>query len=404
MPAAIRLRLVIMMFVEYAIPGATLPVLSYYLMSRLGFSSFEASLVMAMSPLSAFIALPLATYIGDRYLTAERLLAVCHLIAAGFMAALVLVERFPTFVFVYFGYGLCFVPTMALTNTVAFHHARDARRDFGQVRLWGTVGWVAVAWIFGYLWLGTGEHRSERLFHALVLSAACSLFLGLYALTLPRSSVNPSKEATFIPKAAIRLFMRPSLMLLGILTIVTTLTHQFYYFGMGPFLSDIGFKDHHIMPSMSLGQVTEIACIGLVGLLLGRLGLKAVLVLSVAANMFRFAVFALGGPPSLILVGLSMHGLCYAFFYTSGFIYVNENAGPRTRAGAQQLYHLLMGGVGTLAGFITAGLTGRLLTDTTTGIIAYQAFWMVPFGLSVAVLLGLLLFFREDPANTASAE
>lgn len=393
-----------MMFLEYAIPGATLPVLSYYLMSRLGFTSMQASIVMAMGPLSAFIALPLATYIGDRYLTAERLLALCHILAAIFMASLVFVDRFAVFVVVYFCYGLAFVPTMALTNTVAFHHARDARRDFGRVRLWGTIGWVAVAWVFGYLWLGSGEHRSERLFHALVLSSMASFTLAVYALTLPRSSVNPSKDATFIPKDALRLFLRPSLMLLGILTVLTTLTHQFLYFGMGPYLSDIGFADNQIMPSMSLGQITEIVFIGTVGAILVRVGFKTVLMLSMLANMFRFAVFALGGPPWLILVGLSMHGICYAFFFTAVFIYVNDHAGPKTRAGAQQLFHLLMGGFGTLAGFLTAGLAGRLFADSTTGAVAYGAFWLVPFAVSALILAAIAFFWREEPANTATAK
>ena len=393
-----------MMFLQYAMPGATLPVLSYYLMSRLAFSSFEASLVMAMSPLSAFIALPFATYIGDRYLTAERLLALCHLVAAVFMGMLVFVTSFPVFVGLYFCYGLAFVPTMALTNTVAFHHARDARRDFGRVRMWGTIGWVVVAWVFGYLWLGAGAHRSERLYHALVLSATGSLAMAGYALTLPRSSVDPSKDATFIPKAAIKLFLKPSLLVLGVLIILTTLTHQFYYFGMGPFLSEIGFRDNQIMPSMSLGQMTEIAFIGTVGAMLARFGFKAILITSILANMFRFAVFSLGGPTSLILLGLSMHGICYAYFYTSGFIYVNEHAEPKARAGAQQLFHLLMGGFGTLTGFLTAGITGRLLADPSTGTIAYHQFWLVPLGLSALILVVLVFFWREEPVNTATTE
>ena len=397
-----RIRLIFMMFLEYALPGATLPVLSYYLMSRLEFTSFQASLIMAMSPLSAFIALPLATYVGDRYLTAERLLAVCHVVAAVFMGVLVFTTSFTGFVVLYFCYSLAFVPTMALTNTVAFHHVPNSRRDFGGIRMWGTIGWVVVAWAFGYLWLGSGEGRSEHLYHALVLSSVGSLVLGVYALTLPRSSVNPSKEATFIPKRALRLFLKPSLMLLGALTILNTLTHQFYYFGMGPYLSDIGFKDAHIMPSMSLGQTTEIVFIGFVGPMLARFGFKPILILSILANIFRFSAFAVGGPAWLTLLGLSMHGICYAYFFTSGFIYVNEHADPRARAGAQQIYHLLMGGFGTLSGFLTAGLTAKLFTDPATGTIAYGAYWMVPLAISVIILAAIAFFWREEAAHSAS--
>lgn len=403
MPAATRLRLIVMMFLEYAIPGATLPVLSYYLMSRLHYTSFQASLVMAMVPLSTFIGMPLATYIGDRYLTAERLLALCHLFAAICMGMLVFVERFPAFTALYFAYGLAFVPTMALTNTVTFHHTEDPRRDFGRVRLWGTIGWVAVAWIFGYLWLGTGEHRSERLYHALVLSAAASFVLALYALTLPRSSVDPSKDATFIPKAALRLLLRPSMLILGVLTILNTLTHQFYYFGMGPFLSASGFADNTIMPAMSLGQITEVVFIGTVGIMLARFGFKTVLILSILANMFRFAVFAVGGPPWLLLIGLSMHGLCYAFFFTAAFIYVNEHADTKTRAGAQQLFHLLMGGFGTLLGFLCAGVTGRIFANPDTGAIEYGPFWIAPLAIASLILFAMAFSWREQPANSATA-
>jgi nucleoside transporter len=403
-PAALRLRLMFMMFLQYALPGAILPVFSYYLMSRLHFSSSQASLIMSMAPLSAFVALPVAAYIGDRYLSAERLLALCHLVGGLFMGALVVTKSFWPFLLLYLCYGMAFMPTFALTNTIAFHHARQPRRDFGGIRMWGTIGWVAIAWGFGFLWLGTGDGRSERLHHALILSAAGSLLFAAYALTLPRSSVDPDKQATFIPKRAIRLFLRPSLFLLGLFTILTTLTHQFYYFGMSPFLSGLGFKDAYLMPSMSLGQMTEILFMGLVGPMLARFGYKPMLILSVLANIFRFVVFALGGPAPLILLGLSMHGICYAFFFTTAFIYVNDHADPRTRAGAQQLFSLLVAGLGTLTGFLAAGITGQMLTDPATGHIAYRGFWAVPVVISILVLAGIAWGWKEEKVGETCVE
>ena len=396
MTRSLKTRLSAMMFLEYAVPGATLPILSLYLKNFLHFEPYQVGLVMAMPAVAATVAPLVASHVADRYMSAERMLVLCHVCSAAVMLVLSRLSTFPAFLSVYFVYGLCFTPTFGLTNAVALHHTPDARREFGGIRMWGTIGWVVVAWAFGYGWLSGAGEGVSRIPDALLLSAAGSVVLAAYALTFTpaQHGAADSKPASYLD--VLRVFARPSLVLLTITTFLNSICHQFYYFGMSPYMSQNGFADKHIMPVMSIGQMTEVLLLGLLGWCLVRLGMKRAMIIAVLAQSLRYTIFAIGGSHVLIAAGISLHGICYAFYFTTAYLYLDQHSTRETRAGAQQVLTVMIAGFGTLAGFVLAGYTAQFFTIGESGLIDYQKFWLVPVVLSLAIALSLALGFREE--------
>lgn len=401
MSRSLKFRLSLMMFLEYFVPGATVPIMSLYLKNHLHFEPYQVGEILAMPALAGFFAPFIMSHIADRYVSSERLLGLCHLLAAGVMMLLSTQGSFRPFLMLFFVYGLVFTPTFGLTNAVAFHHVPDAKRDFGGIRMWGTAGWVVVAWVFGFFWL-RGGGPGGRLPHALYVSALTSCALAMYSLTLPRSYVQAGDRSTLMYWKALKVFVQPGLALLCVLTFVNSMVHQFYYFGMSPFLSQSGYPNSYIMPAMSVGQISEVIVLGLLGVCLARLGIKKAMVIGALAQAARYVAFAVGGPAALILAGIGAHGLCYAFFFTGGYIYVDQHSTPETRAGAQQLFTIMISGCGVLAGSLASGYTGQYFTAPGASIINYHHFWLVPAALGLAVAVVLAMLFKEKrPAPAA---
>ncbi len=392
-----------MMFLEYMVPGATVPILSLYLKGYLEFESYQAGIIMAMPALAAIIAPLIASNIADRYISAERLLALCHIACGIFMGALIPVRTFPVFVVVYTLYGICFAPTLGLTNAVALHHIKDARRNFTGIRMWGTAGWVAVGWLFGYFWMRGGA-PGERLPHALPVSVLASLLLAAYALTF-----KPAPHEAGVPRKipylqAMRLFMRRDMLLLCVLTFLNSACHQFYYFGMSPHLSQTGFPTVYIMPGMSIGQASEVAVLGVMGWFLARISIKTTMLIGAVAQFFRMLLFAFAPNHAAIIAGIALHGFCFAFFFISAYLYVESHSSRANRAAAQQVLTIMVAGVGTLAGFLSAGYTAQWLTDPLTGLVNYQKFWLVPSVLCAVVTCWLAVGFHERPTEVSDTD
>ena len=400
MPRALKSRFAFMMLLEYVVPGAYLPILSLYLKDHLHFQPHEVGKVLAMPALAAIVAPFVTSHIADRFISAERLLGLCHTLAGLVMISLAYQTRFPVFLGLFFVYGLLFTPTFGLTNTVVLHHVADARRDFGGIRMWGTVGWVIVAWTFGLLWLhGDG---GSRLHHALILSALASFALGMYAFTLPRAQVHEDKPKTLAYWKAAKVFLQPGLVLLCIMTLINSMTHVFFYYGMSPFLRQAGFADNHIMPTMSIGQVSEVITLALLGGVLARLGTKRVLIIGALAQALRHLFFAFGTSTVPIVIGIGLHGLCYAFWFTAAYLYVDHHSTAKTRAGAQQLFTIIISGAGNGAGHILAGYTAQHFAAPETGLIDFRRFWLVPLVSGLFVTVVTALFFRANGPESSN--
>jgi nucleoside transporter len=391
-------RLSAMMFIQYAIPACVAPILSLYLMNNLGFSPNQAGQIIAVLAIGAILAPFVATYIADRFISARIMLALCHALAGIVIGVFSVSRSFWAVYVLYFMYGLLFLPTHGLSNTVVLHRVRDVKRDFGGIRMWGTAGWVFIAWTFGLFWL-KGAPPGEpdpRLVDALRLCALLHFALAVYCLFLPKEKDTLHAPRSIIPWEAFRVFTRPSVIVLCIATLFTSTIHQHYYFGMGPFLKSIGTRENLIMPLMSIGQATEVLMLWLLGRAMTRLGTKRVLLLALCGQMLRFTVFGFGGPFPLVVAVITMHGICYAFFFTASYIYIDEHSSREARAGAQQLYTILIMGFGYFMGHTTAGKLGEWFLDPATGVIDFHKYWAVPATGAVLIGLFLLAAFRAE--------
>lgn len=386
-----------MMFLQYVVPGATVPILSLYLKDHLGFAPYQAGIIMAMPAIAAIIAPLLASRIADRWISAENMLALCHGAAGVLMLLLFRVHTFPAFLLLYFAHGVCFTPTFGLTNAVALHHITDAKRDFGGIRMWGTVGWVVVAWMFGYFWM-RGAAPGLRLPHALPVSGMASLGLALFTCTLSKGRSVHSEAAPPRYRDVLSLFLRPEMLLLCLLTFLNSACHQFYYFGMSPFLNQTGFPSRFIMPGMSLGQASEVVVLGVMGWCLLHMSMKNTMLIGVLAQGIRMVIFAFASNHGVVLAGISLHGFCFAFFFITAYLYVESHSTPETRAGTQQVFTVMISGAGTLVGFLGSGWTAQFLTNPATGLVNYRTFWMVPAVMCAIIASGLALGFKEKKA------
>ncbi len=397
---SIKIRLAVMMFMQFFIIGATMPIMSLYLKGQLGFSGVQAGLVLSMYAISAFIAPLVGAFIADRFMTAERMLSMCHFFAGCFMLVLSYQHSFGAVLAVYLFYVLSIGSTTALTNAVAFHHTPEAKSNFGGVRVWGTIGWVVVAW-FAFFWLGgTGDGKEvSRLPDMLKLSAISSFVFSAYALTLPRSFALTHKPKSVIPVESFRVLIQPKILLVGGLAFLLAVCNKYYYFGMGPFLTQLGVSERAIMPFMSIGQTAEIFAMFALGMFLRRYGFKAVMTAGIIAQSWRFVAFAFFGSPAVLASGIVCHGINFAFFMTAALIFVDGRCDKASRTGVHQLIAILNGGLGSIVGNMLAGKAADHFTDVS-GMINFKAYWSIPLVITIVCLVIALVFVPRDHIKT----
>jgi MFS transporter, NHS family, xanthosine permease len=399
---AIKTRLSTMMFLQYFASGATWPIMSLYLTNQLHFSGAQAGMVLAMSCVAAVISPWVGACVADRVISAERLLAFCHFVAATLMLALSTQTEFTSVLVLYLGYTLMTGPTVALTNAITFHNAPGGNKDFGNIRMWGTIGWIVVAWAFSFLWLrhAGGGVLQDRLPDALKLSAISSAVLGLYTLTLPKAGRRIEGPVRLFPHESLRVFVRPQILWIAAASLLIGIVDRYHYFGMAPYLRHLGFSDASIMPSMSVGQMVEAPAMAILGWMLARLGIKFTLILGIGAEIWRFLAFAWGGSIAIVFSGIFCHGLAYAFFFTAVYTYIDGHCDKTSRTGLHQIFSIITSGVGSLAANLLAGACMDHFVPAG-GEARYVWFWLVPAGLSMAGLAVICLAFKDKAVSQA---
>lgn len=390
------IRLSTMMFLQLFISGCTMPIFSLYMKDYLHFSGSQIGIIMAMSALPALLSPVIGAFIADRLISAERLLIICNLAGALLMMVLYKQSTFLPVLICYLLYGLITGPTFALTTTISFHHAPDAVRSFGGIRLWGTIGWFAAAWVFSFFWSGNISNlSSEDLHSALQLSAVSSLILAFYAFSLPVGLKREKGKVILIPKDSLKVILQPEILIISLFCIVLTFADRFYTFGGGPFLKSLGYNDRQIMPVLSLGQIPEILGLGILALVLNKIGLKKTLLCGAFFEVARFLMFIIGGTRFLYL-GIAMHGLTYAYFFVPLVMFLDNRCDRYSRAGVHQLFSIITGGVGGFAGNLLAGYTADLTTISSINQINFTYFWSVPLILSIIGFAGIFAFLSEQ--------
>jgi hypothetical protein len=334
--------------------------------------------------------------------SSEKLLALLHAVGSGAMLALSMQDSFWPFFAVMLLYQIVYVPTLSLTNAMCFHHASDPK-DFGRIRLWGTIGWIAASWPFVFILAGkTGADLHAALPSIFWVAAIASLALAAFCLVLPHTPPEKADQARSAPGQAIALLAVPWFLVLFVVTFMDALVHQGYFQWTSPFLERAGVPAQWIMAAMSIGQVAEILTMAVLGLVLRRLGWRWTMAVGISAHALRFFVFSIGEPLWLMVAVNIVHGLCYAFFFAAVYIFVDEHFPKGARASAQLLFNLLILGLGPFVGSLLWGALGDRFR-LADGQVDFGRLFQAPAWLGIAALVILLIGFRPPRDATAPA-
>lgn len=393
----VRIKLSVMMFLQFAVWGAWFVVLGRYLQDGLKFDGTQTGSIYGTMALGAILSMLVAGQLADRLLASEYLMAIFHLAGAGLLYMLAQVQDFTSFWWIAFAYALVYNPTLTISNSLAFANIPDATRDFPTLRVLGTIGWIAGNLAVDFL-LPAGSDVTNR---PLLLAAGLSGALGLLSLALPHTPPS-GKSGDALPfLRAFGLLRDPSFAIFFGLSFAITIALAFYYAFAGVFLGAVEVKN--VATTMSFGQMSEIIFMLVLPLALQRFGMKWVLAIGMAAWALRYAFFsyaASGQPYVLILLGVILHGVCFDFFLAAGFIHTDNKAPVSIRGSAQALFSFLTYGVGM---WIGNEISGRVVDAyTVDGVKNWEAIWRVP-ALGAAVCLALfIVLWRDKPGRLES--
>ncbi|RBN51577.1 nucleoside permease [Flavobacterium psychrolimnae] len=401
MNSTTRIKLSIMMFLEFFIWGAWFVTLGTFLGNNLKASGSETAAVFSTQSWGAIIAPFIIGLIADRYFNAEKILGILHLIGAFLMYQMyqsVEVGMFYTYVL---SYMILYMPTLALVNSVSFNQMKDPEKEFANIRVWGTIGWIIAGLSISYFfhWDSAEGISSGLLKNTFLLAGIAAFILGLFSFSLPKTPPKVSDEkikiGDIIGLDALKLLKDRNFAIFFVSSILICIPLAFYYQNANLFLTEVGVENP--TGKMAIGQISEALFLLLIPVFFTRFGFKKTILIGMLAWAIRYVLFAYGNGDDLsfmLIIGIALHGICYDFFFVSGQIYTNSKAGEKYKSAAQGLITLATYGVGMLIGFAVAGW----ITDNykmADGAVNWQMVWIIPAGIAIVVFLLFALLFND---------
>ncbi len=406
MKSTTRVQLSFMMFLEFFIWGAWFVTLGTFLSTNLAASEGESASVFSTQSWGAIIAPFIIGLIADRYINAERILGILHLLGAVLMYQMYSAESVSVFYPYVLVYMILYMPTLALVNSVSFNQMQDPQKQFSSIRFWGTIGWIVAGLLISYIffWDSSENVKAGLLKNTFLMSAIASAVLGIFSFTLPKTPPKVAKGekvnlSTILGLDALKLLKDKNFLIFFVSAILICIPLAFYYQNAHKFLTSVGMEGP--TGKMAIGQASEAIFLLLLPVFFKRFGFKKTILLGMLAWVLRYLLFAYGDAGSLsymLLLGIALHGICYDFFFVSGYIYTDSKAGEKYKSAAQGLTTLATYGVGMLIGFEVAGM----ITDSyknAANTIDWKMVWIIPSIIAAVVFVLFSLSFKDEKKN-----
>ena len=376
-------RLCIMMFLQFFIWGAWYAT-PYLYLGKIGFKPSDVGWTYSVGPIAGMISPFLVGIFADRFFATEKVLGVLHILGGIFMfyAAMTMnvdhanltPEQMPSagmINLIFFGYMLCYFPTLSLTNTLALHTMTNPEKEFPPIRVFGTIGWIAAGALVSYqLW--------DASLNMFFLAAGASILMGVYCFTLPHtpppSAGKEVKLRELMGVDAWSMLGNKSFLTFIVCSFLVCIPLAFYYQLTSKFIDASGIASPAF--KMTFGQISEILFMILMPFLFVRLGVKKMLMIGIAAWVLRYTLFSFASSDGsfwIVMLGVVLHGICYDFFFVTGQIYTDKMAKPEFRGQAQGLLVLFTLGLGMFVGAQVTGFTEGILTDKSSATLEEEA-------------------------------
>jgi nucleoside transporter len=391
MKPSVFARLSVMMLFQYFIWGAWYVTMGTYMSTFLESSGIQIGAAYSALAIATIFSPFFVGMVADRFFAAQRIMGVLHLAGAALLYFATQISDNTAFYWVVLVYSLLYMPTIALSNSIAFQQMTDPGKQFPWIRVFGTIGWIIAGIMIGVL----GIEKTPSTFH---MAAIASAILGLISFMLPNTPPKgKSADATAssaLGSDAFVLFKDKPYLIFFIAAILVCIPLSFYYGFANLFLNEAGVTN--AASKMILGQVSEAVFILAIPFLFNSIGVKKMLMLGMAAWILRYVFFAFGNADSgmwMLYAGIILHGICYDFFFVTGYMYTEQKAGAKIKNAAQGLFTFATYGVGMLIGTWFSGFA----TDyyTADGVHQWKEIWFVPVYIAIAVFIYFVLFFKE---------
>jgi NHS family nucleoside permease-like MFS transporter len=428
----IKIRLILMNFLQFAVWGAYLTCMGNYL-GKAGMGE-EIAWFYALQGIVSIFMPTIMGIVADRFVQPQRLLGICHLVAGAAMIGLCMLGmEYATpnkalFISIYTLSVAFYMPTLALSNTVAFtilkEHGLDTVKDFPPIRVMGTVGFILTMWFvncatydngaFGFT-LGHDVNKFQYTYMQFLVSGVLSVVMFFYCFTLPSCRIVEKEKKSIADQlglSAFKLFKEPKMALFFIFSMFLGMSLQVTNSYAGPFLTSFTKSADEVIANsfaatnatmlVSVSQISEALCILLIPFFLKRYGIKVVMIMAMTAWVLRFGLFGIGEPtfPGVILFFLSciVYGVAFDFFNVSGGLYVDQECDASVRASAQGLFMLMTNGLGATIGTLSAGAVVNHYCTWTDGVLVgdWNTVWFIFAGYALVIAVLFAVSFRHE--------
>ena len=385
-----KILLSLMMFLQYFIWGAWYVTMGTYMGEHLKSSGVQIGAAYSALAIATMISPFFVGLIADRFFAAQRIMGVLHLMGAVLLFLATKITGNTAFYWVILFYSLLYMPTIALSNSIAFNQMTDPGKQFPWIRVFGTLGWIVAGLMIGGL-------KIEPTIYTFMIAGGVSATLGLLSFILPDTPPK-GKQASSASKAlgteAFVLFKSKPYLVFFIAAILVCIPLSFYYGWANPFLNELMVEN--AAGKMTMGQFSEAIFILAIPFLFNRIGVKKMLLMGMTAWILRYIFFAYGNTGVnmwMLYAGIILHGVCYDFFFVTGYMYTEKKAGEKIKNAAQGLFTFATYGVGMFIGTLISGkVVDKYLIPEGHN---WKGIWFVPAYIALAVLIYFILFFRE---------